>query len=69
MENESKKFKVLKKEFKLLNIPVYDLSDVMKNGVPSYLSKGKYLFWRDDTHWNNYGIFVAMKHVNKVINK
>ncbi len=69
MEDESKKFKVLKKEFNLFNIPVYDLSNEMKNSVPSYLSKGKYLFWRDDTHWNNYGIFVAMNYINKIINK
>ena len=69
MEDESKKFKVLKKKFNLFNIPVYDLSNEMKNSVPSYLSKGKYLFWRDDTHWNNYGIFVAMDYINKVINK
>ena len=69
MKTASQKFQVLKKRFNLLDVPVYDLSVEMKNSVPSYLSEGKYLFWRDDTHWNNYGIFVAMNYIDKIINK
>ena len=69
MKQTSQKFQILKKRFNLLDVPVYDLSVEMKNSVPSYLSEGKYLFWRDDTHWNNYGIFVAMNYIDKIINK
>ena len=69
MKQTSQKFQILKKRFNLLDVPVYDLSVEMKNSVPSYLSEGKYLFWRDDTHWNNYGIFVAMNYINKITNK
>tara|TARA_Y100000590_G_scaffold109516_1_gene124841 strand:- start:2432 stop:3712 length:1281 start_codon:yes stop_codon:yes gene_type:complete len=69
IEKTSQKFQILKKKFNLFNIPVHDLSVEMKNSVPSYLSEGKYLFWRDDTHWNNYGIFVAMNYIDKITKK
>ena len=62
------KFLYLKNAYSNLEIPVYNLLESMKSQVPKYLNKGKYLYWRDDTHWNNYGIFEAMKYVNKKIN-
>ena len=52
-----------------INKPVYDLSEVMKLSIPKYLEEEKYLYWRDDTHWNHYGIFEAMNYVNGIIKK
>lgn len=61
------KFKFLKNSYSKINVPAYNLSDFMKNSVPGYLDRGKYLYWRDDTHWNNNGIFEAMSYVNKIM--
>ena len=33
------------------------------------LSKEKYLYWRDDTHWNHNGIYEAMSYVSDIIKK
>ena len=41
----------------------------MKLEAKKYLKKDKYLYWRDDTHWNQHGIFVAMSYINKIIKK
>jgi hypothetical protein len=62
------KFLYLKNSYSNLEIPVYNLLENMKNQVPKYLKKGKYLYWRDDTHWNSYGIYESMKYVNSKIN-
>ena len=41
----------------------------MKLKAKKYLMEDKYLYWRDDTHWNHNGIFVAMSYINKIIKK
>ena len=52
-----------------MNKPIYDLSEVMKLSVSKYLAEGKYLYWRDDTHWNYNGIFESMHYLNGIIKK
>ena len=52
-----------------VNKPVYDLTENMKRSVSRYLSEEKYLYWRDDTHWNHYGIFEAMNYTSTIIKK
>ena len=66
---ENNKLKYLKDSYSKINKPVYDLTKIMKLSVPKYLAEGKYLYWRDDTHWNHYGIFEAMNYVNGIIKK
>ena len=56
----------LKSSYSKINKPVYDLTKVMKKSVPKYLSEKKYLYWRDDTHWNYNGIFESMSYVNDI---
>jgi len=67
--NNNYKLKFLKNSYSHLNIPVYDLTKIMRLSVSKYLSKEKYLYWRDDTHWNQYGIFEAMNYLNGIIKK
>ena len=62
-------FKYLKDSYSKINKPVYDLTEIMKLAASKYLSEEKYLYWRDDTHWNYYGIFESMKYVNSIIKK
>ena len=59
----------LKNSYSKINKPVYDLSEVMKLSVSKYLTEGKYLYWRDDTHWNYNGIYESMNYVNSIIKK
>ena len=61
--------KYLKNSYSQINKPVYDLTKVMKFSVSKYLSEGKYLYWRDDTHWNHYGIYESMNYINSIIKK
>ena len=67
--NTNNPLKYLKDSYSKINMPVYDLTDVMKLSVSKYLSEGKYLYWRDDTHWNHYGIYESMNYINSIINK
>ena len=66
---KNNKLKFLESSYLKLNIPVYDLSKIMKLKAKKYLTEDKYLYWRDDTHWNHNGIFVAMSYINKIIKK
>ena len=59
----------LKNSYSKIDKPVYDLSEVMKLSVSKYLTEGKYLYWRDDTHWNYNGIFESMHYLNSIIKK
>ena len=67
--NTNNPLKYLKDSYSKINMPVYDLTDVMKLSVSKYLSEEKYLYWRDDTHWNHYGIYESMNYINSIINK
>ena len=67
--NKNSPLEFLKNSYSKINKPVYDLTEIMKLSVKKYLLEGKYLYWRDDTHWNYYGIFESMKYVNSIIEK
>jgi hypothetical protein len=44
-------------------IPCTDLTGPMIEESAILLKKGKYTYWKDDSHWNRYGIGVAAKVV------
>ena len=67
--NSNNKLEYLISAYSSLNIPVYDLSKNMSLSVSKYLSEEKYLYWRDDTHWNHNGIYEAMSYVSDIIKK
>ena len=67
--NSNKKLEYLINSYSLLGIPVYDLSENFNLSVSKYLLEEKYLYWRDDTHWNHNGIFEAMSYVNSIMKK
>ena len=48
-------------------MPVVDLTEIFIKHAQLKLSKNKYLFWRDDTHWNPDGIKIGMECVSKFI--
>lgn len=54
---------------KLLNVGCTDLTEPLRKESERLLKEDKFTFWKDDSHWNGYGIAVAAKAVNDHINK
>jgi hypothetical protein len=67
--NPAKGYLELVKFFSNFNIPVIDLSIPLKQEAHALIKEDKYVYWRDDTHWNEYGIRVAALEVSKFIKK
>lgn len=47
--------------------PVYDLTPTLVESANHELKSGKYIFWRDDTHWNAVGIKAAANFIATTI--
>ena len=65
---DNNKFEYLRNEYRKFKIQVINLSEIFIQSASKYLAQDKYLYWRDDTHWNSIGINIAMKYVNDYIN-
>ncbi|MEE9263148.1 MAG: hypothetical protein V3V11_01720, partial [Vicinamibacteria bacterium] len=50
-------------------IPVIDLTGPMRKTARRLLEEDRYVFWRDDTHWNGNGIAVAAAEVARFLEK
>ncbi len=50
-----------------LNVGCTNLTGPMIDASRSLLKEGKFTFWKDDSHWNRYGIAVAAKAVSDYI--
>ena len=61
-------FNFLSASYSKLNIPVYDLSKILSLEASHLLSDNKHVYWRDDSHWNGYGIEAAMGYLAEKIN-
>ncbi len=42
-----------------LDVPALDLTPALKARAAALLPQGRYVFWRDDTHWNDEGMAAA----------
>ena len=60
-------FKFLKDNYNKLGIDVVDLTDLLISSAEKYQKKGKFIYWRDDTHWNINGINEVMKKIKELI--
>ena len=54
---------ILKERYNKLNIPVFDLTSILKNEAKRKLEANEFLYWRDDTHWNGVGISTAGDYI------
>jgi hypothetical protein len=61
-------FNFLSESYSKLNIPVYNLSKILSAEASRSLPDNKYSYWRDDSHWNGYGIKAAMEYLAQEIN-
>ena len=52
-------FASLRRYFEARGIPAYDLTPALTEEAARLLPQGRYVFWRDDTHWNPAGIRAA----------
>lgn len=59
----------LEKIAKELNLPFVDLTIPLQKAAQANLREGKFIFWRDDTHWNKLGIAVAADEAQKVFER
>ena len=44
-------------------VPVIDLTPALRRRAEELLPQGEFVFWRDDTHWNQHGIRAAAEEV------
>jgi hypothetical protein len=58
-------FEYLKREYKKFDKEVIDLTPILKKEAEHRLNENKFIYWKDDTHWNIYGIEAAMKFISK----
>jgi len=63
----SSSFEYIKTEYNKHEIPSYDLTNCLRIAANHELKRNKFVYWRDDTHWNHLGIEYAMKCVAKDI--
>lgn len=48
---------------KALGVPALDLTPALKARAAALLAQGLYVFWRDDTHWNDHGMAAAAEAI------
>jgi len=61
-------FEYLGSSYANLKIPVFDLTPGLQIAADELLDDGRFVYWRDDTHWNGLGIAAAMKCVAYFLN-
>ncbi|MDY7001187.1 MAG: hypothetical protein SVS15_05320 [Thermodesulfobacteriota bacterium] len=52
-----------------MGIPRTDLTKPLSEAARALLDRGRLIWWKDDTHWNKYGIAVAAKAVAESLEK
>ena len=58
-------FEFLKNKYEKLDVNVVDLTELLQLSAEKYLQKGKFIYWRDDTHWNINGINEVMENIRR----
>ncbi|MCK6449411.1 MAG: hypothetical protein L6R19_00915 [Alphaproteobacteria bacterium] len=52
-----------------LGVPAIDLTPALKERATALLPQGRYVFWRDDTHWNDEGMTAAAAAIAAVLRR
>ncbi len=55
------------KSLQMKGVMVVNFLPLLSDGAQKGLSKNKYIYWPDDTHWNPDGIEISMKALAKVL--
>jgi hypothetical protein len=54
---------ILRKGYEEFSVEVIDLTHVLKSAAMEQGKHGKFVYWRDDTHWNGIGIGAVANHL------
>lgn len=57
-------YEYLKLNYEKLGIEVEDLTNILILSAEKHLKQNKFIYWKDDTHWNELGIISAMKYIS-----
>jgi hypothetical protein len=60
-------YEVLARAYAPYELPVIDLTPILRQAAASNLAADKYVFWRDDTHWNGLGMAAVAPTVAECI--
>lgn len=60
-------YEYLKLNYEKLGIEVEDLTNILILSAEKHLKQNKFIYWKDDTHWNKLGIISAMKYISNNI--
>ena len=60
-------YEYLKLNYEKLGIEVEDLTNILILSAEKHLKQNKFIYWKDDTHWNELGIISAMKYISNDI--
>jgi len=55
----------LEREIQGTGVPVVNLTAAMRAHAARELERGRYIYWRDDTHWNARGIALAASEISR----
>ena len=67
IEEHDPKYMMLKKYLDNYDVNVTNLTHKLQDEADRLLTNNQYLFWRDDTHWNQYGMKVASDSLIKCL--
>jgi hypothetical protein len=64
-KNLKDEFEYLKFKYNELGIEVVDLTQILTSSANINLTNNSFIYWQDDTHWNKFGIYAAIKYFSE----
>jgi hypothetical protein len=58
-------YNYLKESYKSDNIEIIDLTKFLQKEAKKNLKKNDFIYWKDDTHWNEKGISLVMRYISR----
>lgn len=60
-------WQALKRLGERFSIPTHDLTPALARGAAEAIGSGRFVYWRDDTHWNGLGTEIAADEIARVL--
>ena len=67
IEEQDPKYMLLKKYLSKYDVSVTNLTHKLQNEADRILANDQYIFWQDDTHWNQYGMEAVSESLFKCL--
>lgn len=59
----------LRKKVSMFPVTVVDLTPALRNAARKMLPEHKFVYWRDDTHWNGLGIEASVEEIARCLDR